>query len=95
MISDPWPPDDFYFDFEDMPDPDPFADTAAEDPEIREALDAAGYYHEPATDNALRECFLDYVDAGIWRDLDLNDAYEAIQRGDITKKMMIYALRRG
>lgn len=40
---------------------------------IRKALDAAGYIHEPATEEALRECFADYVDAGFWSNVDIED----------------------
>lgn len=40
---------------------------------IRRALDAAGYNHEPATPEALRNCFADYIDAGIWNNLELED----------------------
>ena len=41
---------------------------------IRSALDAAGYSYEGVpTDEDLRECFTDYVDAGIWKDLSLDD----------------------
>jgi len=92
---DPWPPESFWF--EDTEDPERwcFMDTAADDPEIRAALDAAGYYSEPATEEALRSCFLDYVAAGYWRDLSLEDALADIQRGEISKETMIYTLRRG
>lgn len=42
--------------------------------QIRRALDAAGYtYDGDPTEEQLRECFGDYVDAGIWSDLSLND----------------------
>jgi predicted transport protein len=40
---------------------------------IRKALDAAGYHHSPATEQALLECFKDYVDAGYWSNLDSED----------------------
>lgn len=60
---------------------------------IREALDAAGYDQEPATDDALRECFLDYAAAGYWRDLTLEDALEGIEQGSISNRNMINALR--
>ncbi|AIQ15261.1 hypothetical protein [Paenibacillus durus] len=43
---------------------------------IRRALDAAGYTHEPATPEALRNCFADYIDAGVWINLELEDMDE-------------------
>lgn len=43
------------------------------DEKIRRALDHAGYTHVQATPENLIECFRDYVDAGTWRDLTLED----------------------
>lgn len=40
---------------------------------IRRALDAAGYSHEQPTRENLVNCFSDYVDAGVWADLTLED----------------------
>lgn len=68
--------------------------TVEQDTMIRQALDAAGYYDDPATEEALINCFLDYVAAGYWRDLDYIDAQEDIKAGLITKQMMIKALKR-
>jgi len=62
---------------------------------IRQALDAAGYTDEPATEEALRGCFLDYVAAGYWRDLDFEDVIAEIDEGTITTDQMIRALIRG
>ena len=62
---------------------------------IRQALDAAGYTDEPATEEALRGCFLDYVVAGYWRDLDFEDVIAEIDEGTITTDQMIRALIRG
>lgn len=58
---------------------------------IREALTVAGYESDP-TPEALRECFLDYVGAGYFRDLDLDDADEMIRSGEISEIDMIYNL---
>lgn len=41
--------------------------------QIRRALDAAGYLYDEPTPEALRECFADYVDAGVWGNLSLED----------------------
>lgn len=43
---------------------------------IRRALDHAGYNGEPATTESLINCFTDYVDAGVWSDLTLDDIGE-------------------
>lgn len=59
---------------------------------IKLALDAAGYEYDEPTPERLRECFLDYVGAGYFRNLDLDDAYEMIGSGEITEEMMIYNL---
>jgi len=40
---------------------------------IRRALDAAGYHHEQTTMENLVSCFSDYVDAGVWSNLTLED----------------------
>lgn len=40
---------------------------------IRKALDAAGYDHQEATEENLRDCFEDYVVAGVWHDVDRED----------------------
>lgn len=72
---------------------DPFADTAQEEePEIRTALDAAGYTHSPATLDELINCFIDYAACGYWSNLSLWDAREDIDSGEITKEQMISAL---
>jgi hypothetical protein len=39
-------------------------------------LDVAGYGHEDPTEENVRNCFADYVDAGIWRNLNLEDCEE-------------------
>lgn len=41
---------------------------------IQRALQHAGYGHCEPTPDSLTECFLDFVEAGIWRDLDLEEA---------------------
>jgi len=40
---------------------------------IRQALDAAGYSHMPATPENLKACFMDYVTAGYWSNLTVDD----------------------
>ena len=59
---------------------------------IRKSLDCAGYTHAPATLEALRECFMDYVASGYFCDLDYVDAKEQVESGEITEDMMIKAL---
>lgn len=39
----------------------------------RKALDAAGYQHDEATSENVRSCFLDYVAAGYWSNLTMDD----------------------
>lgn len=58
---------------------------------FRKALDAAGYNHEPATEEAVRSCFADYVVAGYWSNL----SYEDIEDDGITVTSMCYSLIRG
>jgi hypothetical protein len=40
---------------------------------FRLALDAAGYYDNEATEQNVRDCLLDYIDAGVFRNLDSED----------------------
>jgi hypothetical protein len=42
-------------------------------PMYRIVLDEAGYFHTPATEQVVRDCFADYVDAGHWSNLDSDD----------------------
>lgn len=42
----------------------------------RRVLEIAGYGHEEPTEESVRECFRDYVAAGYWRDLNLEDVQE-------------------
>ncbi|MFD0717679.1 hypothetical protein [Paenibacillus sp. GCM10027626] len=53
----------------------------------RKALDAAGYGHEPATEAAVRECFADYVAAGYWADVYI-DELDEIQTIDMARALM-------
>lgn len=62
---------------------------------IREALDESGYTWEAATEENLRQCFLDYVASGYWADLNLEDAKKQIENGEITTDQMIRALKGG
>jgi hypothetical protein len=58
---------------------------------IHKALKRAGYDCEPTEENLI-ECFLDYVDAGIWHNLDYDEAKEDIEDGEITIKDMCNVL---
>lgn len=40
---------------------------------IRRALVACGYHESPSTPEALRDCLYDYVDAGVFRNLESED----------------------
>lgn len=42
---------------------------------IRQALTAAGY-DDPPTEHNLRQCFADYVDAGVFADVSLDECDE-------------------
>jgi hypothetical protein len=59
---------------------------------IRKALDHAGYNHEEPTEGNITQCFLDYVDAGIWHNLDFDEAREDIAEGEISVKDMCHAI---
>lgn len=43
---------------------------------FRKALDMAGYHGQAATAENVRKCLSDYVDAGVFRDMDLSDINE-------------------
>jgi hypothetical protein len=59
---------------------------------IQKVLDRCGYSHlEPTTEN-LQICFLDYVDGGVFRELDYDEAKELIEEGEISIKTMCYNL---
>lgn len=47
---------------------------------FRLALDAAGYYDDEATEQNVRKCLLDYVDAGVFRDLTCDDVDDLTPR---------------
>lgn len=55
---------------------------------LRQALDAAGYNQEPATEEAVRNCFADYVDAGFWSNLTNEDDLDDIEINDICRALM-------
>ena len=59
---------------------------------IRLALDLAGYCDELATPSALRACFADYVDAGVWRDLTMDDVDE-LDLPDMVRALLRYCRR--
>lgn len=40
---------------------------------FRKVLDAAGYYHDDPTEDNVRRCFGDYVAAGYWSNVDIDD----------------------
>ena len=46
---------------------------------------------EPTAQN-LASCFLDYVDAGVWGNLDYDEAEEEIAEGEITVPDMCRAI---
>lgn len=58
---------------------------------ITMALAAAGY-EGPPTPESLTECFMDYVAAGVWRDLDSEEAQDMIGAAEITPTDMCRAL---
>lgn len=60
---------------------------------IVKALELAGYAVQPTVEN-LRQCFLDYVDSGVWHNLDLQQAQDEIAHGEIGVKQMAKALIR-
>jgi len=58
---------------------------------IQSALTKAGYDSEPTPEN-LTSCFLDYVDAGVWSNLQYDEAKEDIRDGEITIPDMCRAI---
>lgn len=55
---------------------------------IKRALDNAGYQDCEINENNLVECFTDYVDSGVWRDIEMEDVE------DLTVDQMCKALIR-
>jgi hypothetical protein len=55
---------------------------------IQKALDRSGYGHFEPNEENLVNCFLDYVDHGVFGNLDYDEAKELIEEGEITLKMM-------
>lgn len=55
---------------------------------MREALDAAGYHHAPATEESVRECFMDYVDSGYWSNLTADDVDDDIHVGEMCRALI-------
>jgi hypothetical protein len=58
---------------------------------IQKVLHHCGYNLEP-TIESLTECFLDYIDHGIFGNLTAEEALEEIESGDISVKLMCYNL---
>jgi hypothetical protein len=54
---------------------------------IQKVLDHCGYEGEP-TEELLIECFLDYVDSGVFGNLDYDEAKNLIEDGEISVKTM-------
>ena len=54
---------------------------------ISKTLSYCGYEGEP-TEELLTECFLDYVSCGSFVNLDVDEARDLIDEGEITLKMM-------
>ena len=60
---------------------------------IQKALSKAGYDSQP-TESNLTECFLDYVDSGVFSNLTTDEAEDMITDGEITINDMCRALMR-
>ena len=60
---------------------------------IQQALTKAGYDSQP-TERNLAQCFLDYVDSGIFSNLTTDEAEDMITDGEITINDMCRALMR-
>jgi len=60
---------------------------------IKMALENAGY-NGPYNEQTLIECFKDFVDAGTWSDLSLEEVEQDIQSGELTVNQMCNALIR-
>ena len=58
---------------------------------IQKVFNHIGYDCEPTEDN-LQQAFLDFVDAGVYGNLTIEEAEEEIESGDITLKHMCYNL---
>lgn len=55
---------------------------------IQKALNHCGYQGEPTAEN-LKDCFLDYVDAGCFANLTEDEAVDLIDDGEITVQDMV------
>ena len=60
---------------------------------IQKALTKAGYDSQP-TESNLTECFLDYVDSGVFSNLTTDEAEDMIEEGELTVNDMCRALLR-
>jgi hypothetical protein len=60
---------------------------------INETLNYCGYEGE-RTEAAVIECFLDYVDCGVFGNLDVEEATDLIEEGEITITQMCRNLLR-
>lgn len=58
---------------------------------IQKALRYSGYPGKPTEENLI-ECFLDYVDCSQFANLDLDEAKDLIEEGEITVSQMCYNL---
>jgi hypothetical protein len=54
---------------------------------IGRTLSHCGYQDDPTEAN-LKECFLDYVNGGVFGDLDLDEAKEMLEAGEITVEVI-------
>lgn len=59
---------------------------------VQKVLDRCGYSHLEPTEDNLVECFLDYVDGGVFGNLTVDEAREDIDSGDISLKMICHNL---
>lgn len=58
---------------------------------IQQALIKCGYDSQP-TERNLTQCFLDYVDSGVFSNLTTDEAEDMIEEGEITVNDMCRAL---
>jgi hypothetical protein len=55
---------------------------------ISKVLNRCGYGFMEPTEKSLIECFLDYCDHGVFKELDVEEAQDLINDGEITIKMI-------
>lgn len=50
---------------------------------LRKTLDHCGYNEEAATPENVVKCFYDYVDSGVFRNIDLDEARDIVKENSI------------